>query len=192
MSGLISLSANKASSGLKVNVVNISHINLNKNGQHTMSSQANKKQTNSTSPTYPTIREEESIIPVVYASTTTTDEVAEDTTTTDTSSEQITKLNNEISALKLIINILQNNPFYVNKFVVADDTVLMEVIKLLTNADDIVMDAEDIGEGCITKKSYRKVNAIYVIKDGETKNLKYSYPSIVQELTELHISFKFV
>ena len=27
----------------------------------------------------------------------------------------------------------------------------MEVIKLLTNADDIAMDAEDIGEGCIRK-----------------------------------------
>ena len=87
---------------------------------------------------------------------------------------------------------MQDNPFYINKFVVADDDVLMEIIKLLTNADDIVMDAEDIGEGCITKKTYRKVNAIYVIKDGETKNLKYSYPNIVQELTELHISFKFV
>ena len=183
MSGLISLSANKASSGLKVNVVNTSHINLNKN------SQPNMKQTNSKAPSYPTIREEESIIPVVYASTT-TNETTEETTTVST--EQMTKLNNEISALKLIINILQNNPFYLNKFVVADDTVLMEVIKLLTNADDIVMDAEDIGEGCITKKTYRKVNAIYVIKDGETKNLKYSYPSIVQELTELHISFKFV
>ena len=51
MSGLISLSANKASSGLKVNVVNTSHINLNKNGQHTISLQANKKQTNSKAPT---------------------------------------------------------------------------------------------------------------------------------------------
>ena len=188
MSGLISLSANKASSGLKVNVVNTSHINLNKNGQHTMSSQANKKQTNSTSPTYPTIREEESIIPVVYASTTTDDETNANTSSTN----EVSAMANEISALKLIINILQNNPFYVNKFVVADDTVLMEVIKLLSNADDIVMDAEDIGEGCITKKTYRKVNAIYVIKDGETKNLKYSFPNIVQELTELHISFKFV
>ena len=68
----------------------------------------------------------------------------------------------------------------------------MEVIKLLTNAEDIVLNAEDILEGCISKKKYRKVNAIYVIKDGETKNLKYSFPNNVQDLTELHISFKYV
>ena len=42
------------------------------------------------------------------------------------------------------------------------------------------------------RRTYRKVNAIYLIKDGETKNLKYSYLNIVQELTELHISFKYV
>ena len=68
----------------------------------------------------------------------------------------------------------------------------MEVIKLLTNTDDIVIDDENLGEGCISKKKYRKVNAVYGIKDGETKNLKYSYPNIVQELTELHISFKYL
>ena len=60
--------------------------------------------------------------------------------------EELTGRTNEIQALKFIIRILQDNPFYLNKFVVADDTVLMEVIKLLTNADDIVMDAEDLGE----------------------------------------------
>ena len=113
-------------------------------------------------------------------------------TTTNGVNLEVLSLENEVTALQLIIGVLRDNPFYINKFVVADDTILMEAIKLLTNADDIVMDAEDILEGCISKKKYRKVNAIYVIKDGETKNLKYSYPNIVQELTELHISFKYV
>ena len=175
MSSLLSLSKNKsATKGLKVNVVNTSNINFHK-------SKSNASKTSSNA-----IREEESMIPAVYAST------IEETNETTSNEEEVLSLSNEVAALKLIIGVLQDNPFYINKFVVADDDVLMEIIKLLTNADDIVMDADDIGEGCITKKTYRKVNAIYVIKDGETKNLKYSYPNIVQELTELHISFKFV
>ena len=184
MSGLISLSATKASNGLKVNVVNTSNINLTKN----------KTKSSVKYPKVETFRTEEDMVPRVYAAATEdeTEVVQEETTVDYENAEKLTKMSNEIQALKLIIGILQDNPFYINKFVVADDTVLMEVIKLLTNADDIVMDAEDIGEGCVSKKKYRKVNAIYVVKDGETKNLKYSYPSIVQELTELHISFKFV
>ena len=184
----MSLSASKASKGLKVNVVNTSNINLtHKQQANTTTTKASKPSIQSTRNQ---IREEEAIIPVVYASTQDTDEDKVETTTTTT--EETLSLSNEVAALKIIIGILQDNPFYVNKFVVADDDALMEVIKLLTNADDIVMDAEDIGEGCVSKKKYRKVNAIYVVKDGETKNLKYSYPNIVQELTELHISFKFV
>ena len=138
------------------------------------------------------------MVPKVYTAATEEEtEEAQEMTVDYISAEQLTRMSNEIQAMKLIIGILQDNPFYLNKFVIADDTVLMEVIKLLTNADDIVMDAEDLGEGCISKKKYRKVNAIYVIKDGETKNnfsknLKYSYSNIVQELTELHISFKYV
>ena len=183
MSGLLSLSATKATNGLKVNVVNTSNINLTKN----------KTKTTNKYPKVETLRTEEDIVPRVYASPTEeeTEEVQE-TTVNYENAEQLTRMSNEIQALKLIIGILQDNPFYVNKFVVADDTVLMEVIKLLTSADDIVLDAEDIIEGCVSKKKYRKVNAIYVVKDGETKNLKYSYSNIVQELTELHISFKYV
>ena len=189
MSGLISLSANKATNGLKVNVVNTSNINLTNNTQTSSTPKSANVASTATYPEVSTIREEESIVPLGYTST--TDENPTDTTTSELT-EQITRLTNDVTALKLIINILQDNTFYINKLVVADDDVLMEVIKLLKNADDIVMDAEDLGEGFITKKSYRKVNAIYVVKDGQTKNLKYSYPNIVQELSELHISFKFV
>ena len=127
MSGLISLSTTKASKGLKVNVVNTSNINLSKNKTQTVS--------------YP------SVITLCTATEETTEETNDRTTEQSIEeSQEILSLSNEVEALKLIIRILQDNPFYLNKFVVADDEVLMEVIKLLTNADDIVMDAEDIGE----------------------------------------------
>ena len=68
----------------------------------------------------------------------------------------------------------------------------MKFIALLTCADDVQIDADDVGQGCITKNTYRKVHAIYVIKGTETKNLKYDYPAVTKELTELGISVKFV
>ena len=36
------------------------------------------------------------------------------------------------------------------------------------------------------------VHAIYVIKGGDTKNLKYDFPDVVKELTELCVSTKYV
>ena len=68
----------------------------------------------------------------------------------------------------------------------------MKFIQLLTGADDVQLDADDLGQGCVTKKTYRKIHAIYVIKDNETKNLKYDYPKVMKELTDLGISTKFI
>lgn len=97
-----------------------------------------------------------------------------------------------IEAFKIIISMMKNNPIMVNKLIMTDDIKLAELVKLLTDADEVSIDAEDLGEGCCSPKTYRKVNAIYVIKDGNTKNLKYDYPSITKELKELGISTKIV
>ena len=180
MSGLLSLSGTKATNDLKVNVVNTSNINL-------LKSPPTSKHTDKKSGEE--IREEEEFKKPVFA---TYDDTQEDNPYANISTDDIMQLKNENEALKIIINILQNNPFYVNKFIVADDVKLMELVKLLTCADDVQMDAEDFAQGCITKNKYRKVNSIYVIKDGQTKNLKYDYPGVMKELTELCVSVKFV
>ena len=102
------------------------------------------------------------------------------------------KLKNENEVLKLIIDMQRNNPIIYNGYILADDIKLMKFIQLLTLADDVQIDVEDLGQGCLTKKTYRKIHAIYVIKDGETKNLKYDYPRVTKELSDLGISTKFV
>ena len=108
-------------------------------------------------------------------------------------SREIMGLANENEALKLIIQMIQDNPLIVNKYVIADDTLLIQLVKLLTCADDVQIDAEDIGSGCSCGANvYRKVNAIYVIVGNETKNLKYDYPKVIKDLGELRISTKFV
>ena len=118
----------------------------------------------------------------------------DDSSTNDNieSSQQYLELQNVCEVLKLLISMLRSNPLMYNGYIVADDETLMKFIQLLTFADDVQLDAEDIGQGCISKKTYRKVHAIYVIKDNETKNLKYDYPKVMKELTDLGISCKFV
>jgi hypothetical protein len=98
----------------------------------------------------------------------------------------------EINVLKLIINIQHSNPMIVNKYIVADDDALGKMVGLLCNASEVHLDAEDVGVGCVSKKTYRKVNSIYVVVNGETLNLKYNFPAVMKTLKDLHISTKFV
>ena len=133
---------------------------------------------------YPTVQESESgavDVQVDYAGVTVKAEVA----------DILMEKDRQIEVLKLIINILQSNPIIMNKYIVADDEALEKMIKLLTNAEAVQIDAEDIGEGCITKKTYRKVHSIYVTKDSKTLNLKYDFPDVMKTLKDLRISTKF-
>ena len=113
---------------------------------------------------------------------------------TDTSAyeNKIKSLENECAVLKLIIEMWKSNPLIYQGYVIADDETLMKFVQLLTSADDVQIDADDVGEGCISKKTYRKVHAIYVIKGTETKNLKYDYPQVMKALREYSISTKLV
>ena len=63
---------------------------------------------------------------------------------------------------------------------------------LRCNATEVHIDADDIQCGCTTKNTYRKVHAIFVVVDGQTKNLKYDFSDVMYTLKELHISTKFV
>ena len=106
--------------------------------------------------------------------------------------ERIAELTRENEVLKLIIDILHSNPLIVNKYVIADDELLIQMIALLCNASDVQIDAEDVGTGCISKNKYRKVQSIYVTAGDKTLNLKYDYPSVMKALKDLHISTKYV
>ena len=102
------------------------------------------------------------------------------------------KLLRENAVLKLIIDIQHSNPLIVNKYIIADDATLVKMIALLCNASEVHIDADDVGTGCLTKNTYRKVHSIYVVVNGETKNLKYDFSDVMKQLKDLHISVKFV
>jgi hypothetical protein len=99
----------------------------------------------------------------------------------------------EIQVLRIIIELQHSNPLMLNKYIICDDDVLGKLVGLLCNAKEVHLDAEDLGSGCLTKKTYRKVNSIYVINENnETLNLKYDYPSVMKTLKDLNISVKWV
>ena len=106
--------------------------------------------------------------------------------------QEKSKLLRENAVLKLIIDIQHSNPLIVNKYIIADDATLIKLVQLLCNATEVNIDADDIECGCTAKNTYRKVHAIFVVVNGETKNLKYDFSDVMKTLKDLHISVKYV
>lgn len=105
--------------------------------------------------------------------------------------QQISDRDKMCQALSLIIEILENNPIIINKWVVADDQTLKQLILLLTDADEVDIQIGDIDCGCSQTK-YSNIQCIYVIKDGTAQNFKYSCPNACRILDTHRISTNLV
>ena len=91
-----------------------------------------------------------------------------------------------IEALSLIIELLESNPLIVNKYVIASHETLQELILLLTNADSIEINVNDVGcNGCIPHVKTMPIEKIYINKNGKIYQLKYDYPEI-QRILDVH------
>ena len=100
---------------------------------------------------------------------------------------------NIINAYSLLLTIAENNPVIVNKFLVAKASELAQLIKLLTEADDVQINLNlDVDCSCVGSVNYSSVDKIYIVKNGETLNFKYSYPNANKILDDHHVSVKFV
>jgi hypothetical protein len=93
-------------------------------------------------------------------------------------------------ALILIIELYMSNPLVINKIIVPTEDVFSELIKVLTGADDIeVRYTEEVG--CtLGSKKYKLVEDIIVIKNTESKSLKYSHPDVIRLFDRFNISVK--
>ena len=100
---------------------------------------------------------------------------------------------NIINAYSLMIDILENNPLIVNKYVIADIDSLTLLISYLTEAERVdIQEALDVDCTCIGGPKYVPVDKIYITKNGDTQNFKYQYPNANKVLDDHHISVKFV
>ena len=108
--------------------------------------------------------------------------------------EEIVKnKDNLIEALSLILDIYENNPLIVNRFIVAQEDELTRLLFLLTGAEQIELIKTDPEIGCTCKAAkFTHINKIMVKKGGNTYNFKYSFPNVVQLLDNRRISWKIV
>jgi hypothetical protein len=98
---------------------------------------------------------------------------------------------NSIQALNLIIHIIKNYPLQINHYVVPIHDDLICLIQLLTNCLSVEIIQKDYDIGCCcTAPEYVMIDKIFVSKNGETLNLKYSYPDVIKTFDEYRISYK--
>ena len=117
----------------------------------------------------------------------------------DTAKDTLTNLNQIIKnkdmliqALVLSLDIIQNNPLIIDKYVIADEHELALLIKYLTDAEEVDIIKNDHECSCSVSKKYDIINRIMIKKNGEIYNLKYSYPDVNQYLYDRKFSTKFI
>ena len=114
--------------------------------------------------------------------------------TVETLRALVTEKENVAKALSIMLDLVENNPLIINKLIIARSDVLAELIKLLASADEVKISYlmnEDVGCSCGSTK-FIPVDKIYVVRNGETKILKYAYPDVIQILDQHRISYKMV
>lgn len=104
--------------------------------------------------------------------------------------EDITDKNNQIKVLEALLACYENNPIMINKLVVCSQTVLMDIIKTLCNADKVefIIDEDHSCSCCNTKYIY--ISKILVTSGGKTQEFKYGWNEKYSLLQKHGISLK--
>lgn len=103
----------------------------------------------------------------------------------------IVEKDNICKALSLMLDMIENNPLIVNRYVIAEHNALKMLIQLLTNSENVSINLMDSDIGCSCKGiEYARIDKIYVYKDMSTFNFKYSFPEAMKILDDHRISTK--
>lgn len=107
--------------------------------------------------------------------------------------EQLKYKDNVIEALSSLLKIVESNPLIVNKYIIASLEDLNQLIKLLTDANEVHINTNnDVECTCIPNVKFVAVEKIYILKGDETLNFKYSFPEANKILDDHHVSVKLV
>ena len=106
----------------------------------------------------------------------------------------ITDLETKNKFLNMLLTIYQNNPIYINSYVICDAQILMSMIKLLTNCDkvDLVLNEDMACGGCTGNDKLIYVSKILITKGDKIEDLKYSYNEVYSKFVSYGISLKIV
>ena len=96
--------------------------------------------------------------------------------------------------LEMVIQMYENNPLKINSYLICESNLLMDMIKLLTQADKVELVIEDCEAscGCIAsnEKGLMKISKIMITKNQQTEDFKYCYNNIYSQFIKYGISLK--
>ena len=100
----------------------------------------------------------------------------------------------ENTFLKMLLQIYQDQPLIINSYVICKSSVLMDIIKLLTDCDkvDLVLNEDIACGGCSDNSKLIYISKILITKDDKTTELKYGYNEAYSKLVANGISLKIV
>ena len=107
---------------------------------------------------------------------------------------QIAELETKNKFLNMLLTVYQNNPIYVNSYVICDSQILMSMIKLLTDCDkvDLVLNDDLSCGGCTGDDKLIYISKILVTKGDKIEDLKYGYNDVYSKFVSYGISLKIV
>ena len=102
----------------------------------------------------------------------------------------ISEKDNVIKAQAIIIDMFQNNPLIVNKYIIATEETLVELIKLLTGAETVEIELADLECSCTTPK-YAVIKKIFLTVKGEIYSIELC-PAVIRLFETYKISLALV
>ena len=96
--------------------------------------------------------------------------------------------------LTLMLTVYQNNPLYVNNYLVCESKVLMDLIKLSTGCEkvDLVINDDLACSGCGANSKLIYISKILITKDGKTEEFKHAFNEVYSKFISYGISLKVV
>ena len=110
--------------------------------------------------------------------------------TTEDLAKLVSEKDNIIKALSIIVDIYRNNPLIINKYLIAEEETLTELIKLLTNATEVSIELADIECSCVSAQ-YQTIKRIYLTVEGQIYSLELC-PAVMSFLEGFKISLNLV
>ena len=124
-----------------------------------------------------------------YKNLPTRDLASAETNTKDLES-LISEKDNVIKAQAIIIDMMMNNPLIINKYIIATQETLAELIKLLTGAEIVEIELDDIECSCTTPK-YAVIKKIFLTVKGEIYSIELC-PAVIRLFETYKISLALV
>ena len=94
--------------------------------------------------------------------------------------------------LEILLSIYESNPIKINELLIYHSQTLMELIKILTNADkvELIVNDESGCTGCLSNSKYLTIDRILVYINNESFDLKYQFNNVYTEFIRHNISLK--